>query len=1111
MEKTKTLIQLKAEDIDRIKNRPAISVFRDNMSLGAILEKAYIMPNYHLRKHDFCCTGIMPIFNQYKNKNVVFIGEAGAGKTSAFLRLYTGTAENSKTHFDAEFYYCFAPDLLGSSKTLNDYQKALRRVIEAGAGLSGILLLDGIEEAFLANSKDAKMLLQKLSNSSINFWVSCRTNFYKRLDDSINSLFAEIVEVENWGNDSFEEFISLCLKNNNNRKEIEKRINGIKPHVQSLLHRPLFATMILFVAENNDLDTIDNEYELIDLFLNKWLERDEKDKKSKTKIEEVNYEGIRDIALCVYLKNNKRPQYNKSVSAFRDLLVMSNTSRGTIHGFYHREFLTYFIVNAMIDAALEHSDRIIWWFSQTFYDDITNIIKPVLSSFSAEKSKTIYKNLFSVYKWTCENPNEAKREFELRALSPEESLLRLRDEVIYFIFRLPNINHEIFARYAYDHYLADNCKDTILFLGIAYGMAGIDPSNSYTLEFAKKLTPGTAEDIRNRGWGMCFFGDVEENGYIYKDLDKRPWTKIRENRLNRLSDNEKRHVTRVLDIPLLYCFYSNREYADCTSYREYVIIKNTDISLPCFRKEQREFLKQQKNQLVSMYLKHLLLSEINSKASLVEAIQKECIIMNHETGKTMIEVDDQLADRILKQAQYREDVVKNLKSFWGKKGERIIGHYRPLLSAPKHHSITEKEFMKELKNCQVLVISANSIEGAIISWRLQQSTGKPALDAWPHEGHLFQFADIEGIPVCHIWPADTASFTQYGSFSALEAALENTMPKYVMSVGVAFGIDPNNQSLGDVLVSKELVFYDHFNKVTDGRIKLNSHETYRIDPNLSSQLHQLDNKTPPKEVGNFSWYYGSMLTGGTVLSDAAERGRLIEAAANLGHTIVGGEMEASGIYYACQKRKDRHIPFMIIKGICDWGAVKNGWEEVVGNNYPDCDGDTIKDCVQAFSCDNAFNTLHYILKQLNYNQPSTAAKTEIAKTEEMREANSFSSVLMDLYNTTVSYRNALQSGDVQEINNQSEIIQSCIQQVFSYYELHQYSDREAAKKAKQIVDLFNAYVDSYGKFISCSPGEERSTASAQQYAKDAENTFNLMIAVIAKYIAEEQKKSGDRF
>ena len=196
-----------------------------------------------------------------------------------------------------------------------------------------------------------------------------------------------------------------------------------------------------------------------------------------------------------------------------------------------------------------------------------------------------------------------------------------------------------------------------------------------------------------------------------------------------------------------------------------------------------------------------------------------------------------------------------------------------------------------------------------------------------------------------------------------------------MSAGVAFGIDPNNQSLGDVLISQYLVFYDHFNKVTDGRTKLNANEVYRIDPDLSSQLHQLDNKTPPPEVGSFAWYYESMLTGATVLSDAAEMIRLVDAANNIGRTtIVGGEMEASGVYYACQKHKKRQIPFLVIKGICDWGAVKNGWDEIVGkqtivHTINTINGETIKDCVQAFACDNAFRTFSFVLKQLNFNLP----------------------------------------------------------------------------------------------------------------------------------------------
>lgn len=34
----------------------------------------------------------------------------------------------------------------------------------------------------------------------------------------------------------------------------------------------------------------------------------------------------------------------------------------------------------------------------------------------------------------------------------------------------------------------------MLFLGIAYGMAALDPSNPYTLEFAKKLEAGVGNE-----------------------------------------------------------------------------------------------------------------------------------------------------------------------------------------------------------------------------------------------------------------------------------------------------------------------------------------------------------------------------------------------------------------------------------------------------------------------------------------------------------------------------------------------------------------------------------------------------------------------------------------
>lgn len=623
----------------------------------------------------------------------------------------------------------------------------------------------------------------------------------------------------------------------------------------------------------------------------------------------------------------------------------------------------------MIDAALERPELIVKWFSQTFYDDITNMIKPELLQLSKEQCKRIYENLFTIYKRSYEDTGSIARELEEiedDSFSPKESFLRLRDEVMYFIFKLPYIDHKEFAQYAYK-----KSEDTMLFLGIAYGMARIDPSNAYTVEFAKKLTPGSQEDIRNRGWGMCFFGDVEENGYTYEDSERKPWNKIRENRLNRLKDNAQNHVeTRVLDIPLLYCFYHSRGFADCTSYSDYNIIRNTDISLPCFGAEQSAFLAEQKQKLVSKYLEQLMLREIYDRADLVSSIDRECIIMDRNTNRTYLEIDDMLAKKILRISEHKDAVLKNLKTFWDEKGPRIIETYKTQIEElPKHKNLKQQDFINQIRKCKVLIITANTVEGTVVSQRLLHDGQTEVPELYVTEGYSFQFATVEDIPVLHVWPSSTSSFTQYGSFNAINTALEYFTPEYVISVGVAFGIDPQLQSLGDVLVSKELVFYDNFNKVTDGVVTLKKHEAYSTDISFLASVRQLEHKTPPKEVGDFKWHYDALLTGGTVLSDTAEKLKLMEAAADRDYSnIVGGEMEATGIYYACQVYKDRNIPFIVIKGICDWGAEKNGWEKVVGSQAREY---RIKDCVQAYACNNAYDTMSFILSQLPFNNSAT--------------------------------------------------------------------------------------------------------------------------------------------
>ena len=953
MKKIRKLLLTNKKIAQKAWNHPAISSFKDNRSLGFILKNAYIEPKYHLRKRGKDWVGIETIFREYKNSNIIFIGEGGTGKTTAFKRISNGFAFNSAFTSHKFFPYIFAPDLQSGMNDSIDYRKKLKRIIRKTKRTKGILLLDGLEEAFQSNSQSASALIKHLEAEGVTFWVSCRPYFYERLEDETLLVFDECVEVKFWNSEDFDAFIDLCLEDNNDCSVIKQRISRIRECTKSLLNRPLFATMILFIAENNEIDDVQNEYELIELFLSMWMDREHKDKKTVFD-GETSFKHMRNVALDVYL--GQRPAFVKELQVFRDLLQMKNRN-GRIQQFYHREFLIYFIVNAMIDAALNHPEEIAWWFSQTFYDDITNMLKPVLISMTQEDSEKILKNLFSVYKNTYEEKQNVEIQFEKLKLPKDKSFLKLRDEIIYFVLKLTNVNHTAFVQYVNDHE-----PDTMLSLGIAYGMAAIDPNNQYTFDFAKKLTPGTPEEIRNRGWAMCFFGDVAKDGYEYTDNESKPWKRIRENRLQRLSNDKTKYATRPLDLALLYCFYFSRGFSDCTSICDYKTICDTNIALSAFQEEQKIFLKEQKDNLVSHYRNHLLIMELGANKNYLSNIKKEDISMSTNDGKVTIKMDYELEKRILEQLAHKEEVRNNIKNFWDEKGSQIRQNFEKMLEVPRRNNMNRNTFDTRIKNCDVLLLSANSVEGRVVTWRLMQENEGHELDTFVIGGHLYQFAKINSVSVVHIWPTEMSSFTMYGSFSAVDAALDLFQPKYILAVGVAFGIDPNNQALGDVLVAKNLVFYDAFNKVTDGTTKLRPDDTYKIDANLIAQLHPLDRQSPPNDVGNFKWFFGSMLTGGTVLSDVEEKKRLVDAAEKIGQTIIGGEMEASGIHFACQRLKRKPVPFTLFKGICDWGAEKNGWDTA---NLGELDRDTVKDCVQAFACNNAYDAMRYILLQLN--------------------------------------------------------------------------------------------------------------------------------------------------
>lgn len=294
-----------------------------------------------------------------------------------------------------------------------------------------------------------------------------------------------------------------------------------------------------------------------------------------------------------------------------------------------------------------------------------------------------------------------------------------------------------------------------------------------------------------------------------------------------------------------------------------------------------------------------------------------------------------------------------------------------------------------LEEYTVLILTANPIEQNILTCKLYQEinanvSNKEKLCEIYADDCVYQFATIRNVKIVHMHPNSTSSFTVGGSANAVRSALERFRPKLVVSLGVAFGIDPKKQHLGDVLLSSTVIPYDVFNKDTDGAITLRSEDKFYTHealnawnvlirtPTFSLEEQEDEHMSLIERTLNFEWQFGTMLSGGSVLSNKDKKQALLQAVKKLGEEkIIGGEMEGTGVYSECKKPD---IPCIVIKGICDWGAEKNSWSTAIhivnqkwheedtlrSSEYPT--NDSIKDCVQAYAMDHATEALFRLLR-----------------------------------------------------------------------------------------------------------------------------------------------------
>lgn len=137
-------------------------------------------------------------------------------------------------------------------------------------------------------------------------------------------------------------------------------------------------------------------------------------------------------------------------------------------------------------------------------------------------------------------------------------------------------------------------------------------------------------------------------------------------------------------------------------------------------------------------------------------------------------------------------------------------------------------------------------------------------------------------------------------------------PNAVVAVGVAFGLRKRSQKLGDILVSRQIFGYD-LRKVTEqSRVQ----KVISRGEKVEAPARMLDRfRSGSLDFRLCDVHFGLVVSGST-LSNSRE---FVEHLLEMQPEAIGGEMEGSGLYSVASKRK---IDWIVVKGICDWGAGK---------------------------------------------------------------------------------------------------------------------------------------------------------------------------------------------
>jgi nucleoside phosphorylase len=236
---------------------------------------------------------------------------------------------------------------------------------------------------------------------------------------------------------------------------------------------------------------------------------------------------------------------------------------------------------------------------------------------------------------------------------------------------------------------------------------------------------------------------------------------------------------------------------------------------------------------------------------------------------------------------------------------------------------------------KVLIVTATPTEAKSFLQAMEKKGKSQAPNSF-RQLTFWNFGIVGNSDLKMIKLGDMGSNKPSGSALVINDAIDIINPDYVIMVGIAFGLKPDKQKIGQILVAKELENYESAKVTDDGSIQ----RGLKI-PAGATLLNKFDNAALSYNKADVE--IGFIVSGDKLVDSKP----FVEGLKKMFPEAIGGEMEGTGLQSSCNRKNKEWI---LIKGICDWGYDKQHIN---------------KDSDQQMAIDNVCDYLIYTLSEFD--------------------------------------------------------------------------------------------------------------------------------------------------